>query len=133
MGRRPTRSVANVIAAIVTALAGGFGAVARYGLELALTRRLPHPWIRLLVINVSGSALLGLVSGLAAGALLTDDLAMVLGAGLLGGYTTFSAASLASVRLANDRRWSAALASSLGMLVASTVAAGAGLMIGLSL
>ena len=57
----------------------------------------------------------------------------MLGAGFLGGYTTFSAASLATVRLVEERRWAASLASSLGMLLASVAAAGIGLAIGLAL
>lgn len=122
-----------MITVLVTALAGGLGAASRYGLELALTRRLPHPWVRLMVINVSGSALLGLVTGLAAGRILPDGVAAVIGAGFLGGYTTFSAASLATLRLVEERRWGAALASSLGMLSTSTLAAGVGLIAGLSL
>lgn len=122
-----------MISVLLTALAGGFGAASRYGLDLALARRLPHPWLRLMVINISGSALLGLVTGLAASQLVPVGIATIIGAGFLGGYTTLSAASLATLRLVEERRWDASLASSLGMLFTATLAASVGVMIGLSL
>lgn len=117
----------------LAALAGGFGAAARSALDTALAGRLRDGWVRLMVINVSGSALLGLTTGLAAHRLLTPDVATILGTGFLGGYTTFSAASLASVRLVEERRWAASVVSSLGMLLGSAAAAALGLVVGLSL
>jgi fluoride exporter len=117
----------------LTALVGGLGAAARFALDTALADRLTESWLRLMVINVSGSALLGLLTGLAAGGLLPPDLRLVLGAGLLGGYTTFSAASLATSRLVEERRWAAGLLSSLGMLVGAAAAGALGLALGLAL
>jgi CrcB protein len=122
-----------MIVILLTALAGGFGAAARYALDVTLSRRVDRAWARLLVINVSGSAVLGLLAGLVSDRVLGTDLHLVLGAGFLGGYTTFSAASLATVRLVAERRWVASLASSLGMLLASVAAAGIGLAAGLAL
>jgi CrcB protein len=121
-----------MISVILTALAGGFGATARFALDGVLARRLDDGWIRLLLINVSGSAVLGLLAGLAAHRGLGAELQLILGAGFLGGYTTFSAASLATVRLVEARRWAASAASSLGMLLGS-VAAALGVVIGLGL
>jgi fluoride exporter len=118
---------------VLTALAGGLGAAARYALDTALTRRWNESWLRLMVINVSGSALLGLLAGLAADRVVAPDVVLVLGSGFLGGYTTFSAASLATVRLIEQRRWSLALASSLGMLLGATGAAALGLLAGRAL
>jgi fluoride exporter len=117
----------------ITALAGGLGAAARFALDAALTRRLAEGWLRLMIINISGSALLGLLAGLAAHRLLTPDAQTVLGAGFLGGYTTFSAASLATVRLVEEHRWPPSLASSLGMLLGSVAGAAFGLVAGLAL
>jgi CrcB protein len=122
-----------MIILLLTALAGGFGAAARFALDVTLSRRVDHGWVRLLVINASGSAVLGLLAGLVGNRVVGADLHLVLGAGFLGGYTTFSAASLATVRLVEERRWAASLASSLGMLVASVAAAGIGLAVGLAL
>ena len=107
-GPRPPGQPMIVI--MLTALAGGFGAAARFALDTALTARVRDGWVRLMVINVSGSALLGLTAGLGASRLLAPDVQLVLGAGFVGGYTTFSAASLATVRLVEERRWAASLA-----------------------
>lgn len=122
-----------MITALLAALAGGVGAATRYGVEVALAGRLSHAWTRLMVINISGSILLGLLTGLAVERLLPADLQLILGSGLLGGYTTFSAASVATVTLLEERRWPVSLASSLGMLLGSAAAAALGLVVGLSL
>lgn len=67
-------------------LAGGLGAVARYGLSGIAAGRLGSAG-GTVVVNLLGSFLLGLVLGTLAG-----DLAAVLGIGFLGGFTTFSTA-----------------------------------------
>lgn len=122
-----------MITAALAAIAGGFGALARYGLDTALARRLSDGWHRLLVINIGGSALLGVLAGLASAQVVHPEIQLIVGAGFLGGYTTFSAASLATVELAEERRWPATLLSSLGMLVSSSAAAALGLVLGSAL
>ena len=108
------------------ALAGGLGAVARLVLDGAVRQRVPgHPWGTVLV-NLTGSLLLGLVAGLGAGAALSPSAQLVAGTGFLGGYTTFSAASVETVRLVRDGRWSASLLHGLGMLVGSVALAALG-------
>ena len=72
------------------------------------------------------------LTGLALGHMLSAEWLLVLGGGLLGGYTTFSTASVETVRLLQQRRYLPALAVGLGMLVASVAAAGLGLWLGLS-
>ncbi len=69
---------------IAVAAAGALGAVARYlvGAAVASRHRAGFPWATL-AVNISGCLALGLVVDRAA--------APVLGTGLLGGYTTFSA------------------------------------------
>jgi CrcB protein len=116
---------------LLAALAGGLGAAARFVLDSLLHAWLPTPYpTGTAVINVTGSLLLGLVTGLGAGGLLPADLQVVLGTGLLGGYTTFSTASVETVRLARAGRYRAALAHSLGMLVTCTACAALGLLAG---
>jgi CrcB protein len=66
---------------------GGAGALARFGLTLLIADRLhPHLPLGTLAVNVSGSFLLGLM----AGAAVEGDARLILGAGALGAYTTFS-------------------------------------------
>jgi CrcB protein len=66
---------------------GGCGALARFGLTLFVADRLhPHFPAGTLLVNLSGAFLLGLL----AGASVEGDARLLLGAGLLGSYTTFS-------------------------------------------
>ena len=116
------------------AAAGGVGAATRLLLDGLVRTRLGGAFpYGTMIINVSGSLLLGFVTGLAMIHLLTPELSLVLGVGLLGGYTTFSTASFETVRLAQARRYLAALATGVGMLVASVAAAALGLWAGLAL
>ncbi|WP_028473154.1 fluoride efflux transporter CrcB [Nocardioides alkalitolerans] len=113
------------------ALAGGGGAGLRFVVDGAVRARLGDgfPWGTWLV-NLSGSFALGLMTGLAASTLLPDDLGLVLGTGLLGGYTTFSTAAVDTVLLAREGRHAAALLNGVGMLVVAVVAAAAGYALG---
>ncbi|MEM1411410.1 MAG: CrcB family protein [Pseudomonadota bacterium] len=87
----------DVLLHAVFALGGGLGAVARYGLTLAITHRYP---VSTLVVNVLGSFLLGL--GLAVlwdvpGLLGEQERRLV--AGFCGGFTTFSSFAYQSLDL----------------------------------
>ncbi len=87
---------------LLVALAGGLGAVARFLVDAVvgrLTRRTGLP-LGTLAVNATGSFLLGWLAGW--WALHTGDpgYRIVLGTGFLGGYTTFSTASVEAVRLA---------------------------------
>ena len=78
---------------VLLALAGGVGAACRLVLDGVIRSRTSGalPWGTIL-INVTGSFLLGVLTGLAGHHLLPSDLQAVLGTGFLGGYTTFSTA-----------------------------------------
>ena len=116
---------------LAVAAAGGLGAVARLVVDGALRSwlRIGYP-IGTTIINVTGSFLLGLVTGLALAHGLSPEWRAVLGTGFLGGYTTFSTASYETVRLAQQRRYRAALVNGVGMLVLALAAAGLGLWLG---
>ncbi len=118
---------------MLAALAGGVGAVLRFILDGAVTRRLAqrtqgpaYPY-GILAVNLSGSLLIGLLVG-AVGSL--GPLSTVLGVGALGGYTTFSTASFDTVRLLQRGRPLSALANGLGQLLLAAAAAGVGLALG---
>lgn len=86
----------SLIAWIGVAVLGGCGALARFGLTLLVADRLhPHLPLGTLAVNVSGSFLLGLLAGTA----LEGDARLLLGAGALGSYTTFSTWMLETQRL----------------------------------
>ena len=124
----------NALTVLAVCLAGGAGAAARLVLDgLIRTRvRATYP-VATIVINVTGSLLLGLMAGLAAGQLLPHSVHLIAGTGLLGGYTTFSTASFETVRLLQEGRVLAGVLYGLGSLVVTTAVAGLGLVIGLSL
>lgn len=117
---------------LAIAIAGGLGAAARFVLDglIRSATDIRLPWATIL-INISGSLLLGLVTGLAAGRVLPEAWQLILGTGFLGGYTTFSTASFETVGLLRDRRWVAAALNGFGVLVCSVAVAGAGLWLGL--
>jgi len=116
------------LVAFLAALAGGVGAVARYALDTRITRRVggPFPW-GTVVINVSGSFALGLITGFADAHTHSSSWALVLGAGFLGGYTTFSTASVQAAELFGRRRAALGFTYAGGMLAAALLAAAAGL------
>ena len=120
---------------LAIAAAGGLGAALRLLVDGAVrsaslrARWLPFP-LATTVINVTGSFGLGLLTGLAASAGMPHEWLLVGGGGLMGGYTTFSTASVETVRLLGGRRWAAGLLAGVGMLVLSVAAALLGLVVG---
>lgn len=112
---------------LLIAVAGGLGAASRLVVDGIVRSRVSttFPWATVL-INVSGSFLLGVLVGLGAG----DHWQAVVGTGFLGGYTTFSTASFETAGLLLDRRPLAAAANGLGVLVACVAAASGGFALG---
>lgn len=88
-------------------LLGGAGAVARFLVDAGVTARAAHAFaLGILVVNISGTLLLGILVG----ASVHGDAERLIATGLLGSYTTFSTWMLDSHRLAvGGRRRAAAL------------------------
>jgi CrcB protein len=108
---------------MLVALAAGVGAVLRYLVDRAVP---PHHFPRgTIVVNTSGSFLLGVVVG--------GDLGAVLGAGLLGGYTTLSTYAVETVALLERDRPRAALLNVGLSAVLGVAAAWLGLALGKAL
>ncbi|WP_223624603.1 CrcB family protein [Microbacterium sp. EST19A] len=118
----------NPLLFLGAALAGGVGAVLRYLVDLGVARFAGRrlPW-GILLVNISGSFALGLVTTA------LPEAAFLLGAGLLGGYTTFSTAMLDTVALWRDGERPASALNAVGMLLLGLVAAGLGLALGAAL
>ncbi len=83
------------------------GANARYVVGQIVARQLGSDFpFGTLIINVSGSFLIGLIFTLLADRLLADThWRLLLVIGLLGGYTTFSSFSLETIALLQVGRW----------------------------
>jgi CrcB protein len=118
------------VIALWLSIAGGVGAATRYVVDSRVHGRWPVEFpIGTLGINVTGSFILGILTGLVIAHGASGDLRTIAGTGFCGGYTTFSAASVEAVRLAEQRRWVPCLAYAAGSLVLALLAAGAGLAI----
>jgi CrcB protein len=110
------------------AVAGAVGAPCRYLLDRFVSERIGgrFPW-GTLVINVSGSLLLGLIVGAALYHALPNTPKVILGTGFCGAYTTFSTWTYETVRLLEDGDATNALRNALYGVIASGAAAGLGL------
>lgn len=110
------------------ALAGGAGAVARFVLDGAIRGRWrsEFPWATL-VVNVTGSFLLGVVTGLALWHGEPSQARVIIGVGFCGGYTTFSTASVETVRLLQRGAYWAGAGNAVGSLAVTVAAAAGGL------
>jgi CrcB protein len=76
---------------------------------------------------------LGLILGFAGGRMLPGSWSIVIGVGLVGGFTAFSTTSLQTVRLLQERRVWLAVANSFGMLAVAVFVAALGLWLGAAL
>jgi fluoride exporter len=121
--------------AVAIAAAGALGALARYGLEGFVSRRLPgaFPW-GTFAVNISGAFVLGFVF-----TVMTEQLTVapwIRGAvtiGFLGAYTTFSTLSFETYRLAEDGALGIAAANAVGSLAAGLAAVYLGVVAGRAL
>jgi CrcB protein len=116
---------------VVVSLAGGVGAALRFVLDGVVKGRWRFPLpLGTLLINVSGSLVLGVLTGLGSAGVLASPIVAALGTGMMGGYTTFSTASVETVQLFRSGRTGLAVAYGVGMLVVSVGASALGLWLG---
>lgn len=113
---------------VVLALAGGLGAAARFVVDTLVTRtrRVGVP-VGTIVVNATACLLLGALTGWLLGHPGHDGVRAVLGVGFLGGYSTFSTASVEGARLLLTGRVLAGAVHALGMLLVCLAATVAGL------
>jgi CrcB protein len=120
-------------------LAGGLGALTRYAFNATVVRwwkaRASDTWARfpagVFLINVSGAAVLGLITGYVAAnaTAAANDFATIVGVGFLGAYTTFSTEEWQELGLLRSNATMEGVAL-LGSLFASLLLAGLGLWLG---
>jgi CrcB protein len=108
-------------------VAGGIGAVLRFLLDGAVTTRLSGRFPSgTLMVNLSGAFILGLLDGI----VLPKDLALLIGTGVIGSYTTFSTWMYESQRLGEERQGLYALANIGLSLAGGLLLGGFGLWMG---
>ncbi|MDH2910819.1 MAG: fluoride efflux transporter CrcB [Candidatus Eremiobacteraeota bacterium] len=114
---------------LTVALGGGLGAAARYVVNYLVVQRVgPGFPFGTLLINVTGSLLIGIIAELAATRTfgMPSSARLFLAVGVLGGYTTFSTFALDTVTLLGDRALGIATMYALGSVVLGILAAFAG-------
>lgn len=110
------------------ALASGLGSVARYALDRAVACRLGRAFpYSTLLINVTGSFMLGLTLGWSMHHGLASGPTLLIGTGFAGGYTTLSTWAWETLMLAREGRRLRALANVLASISAGLLATAAGL------
>jgi CrcB protein len=91
----------NMLTWVGVLLIGGTGSVLRFLVDRAVGKRVGRAFpFGTLTVNISGSAVLGLVTGLA----LDREAALLAGTAAVGSFTTFSTWMLESQRLAEERQ-----------------------------
>jgi CrcB protein len=109
---------------------GAVGSAARYGVgKLTLASLGPdYPW-GTLAVNLIGGFLMGVLAGMLARTVGSEHTRLLLGVGVLGGFTTFSAFSLDTVLMIERGQLSVAIV----YVVVSTIGAILALFAGLHL
>lgn len=114
--------------ALVVAVAGGAGAVLRALLIHHVGLRQPDPLpVGTMLVNASGSFVLGILTGLSLYHGLGSHALAVAGVGLCGGYTTWSTASWETIHLLHTGHRTRAVVYTVGGLAVCLAAAAAGI------
>ncbi|MBX3483017.1 fluoride efflux transporter CrcB [Phenylobacterium sp.] len=117
---------------LLVAVGGAFGATLRYLLGVQAFRSLGSGWpYGTLMANVLGGFAMGVLAGVLAlrGGADQERWRLLLGVGVLGGFTTFSAYSLEVALMIERREWASAFVYSLGSVVLSVSALFLGLLL----
>lgn len=115
---------------LLIAIGGGIGAMGRHGLgQLSLRLFGPGFPVGTFAANVLGGLLMGLLVGWLATKDGGHELRLLLGVGLLGGFTTFSAFSLDAFQMIERGRIGAASAYVGGSVILAIAALALGLLI----
>ena len=117
-----------MILSMVVGLTAGLGALCRYVLDQVVEHQHDSVFpFGTFVVNITGSFLLGLVTGLSLHHGLPEEPTVALSAGFCGGYTTWSTFALETLTLSREGNVLAATANLGASLAVGLAAAAAGL------
>jgi fluoride exporter len=115
---------------VLVTVFGGLGAATRFVVDGWIRGRwstgLP---VATIAVNVSGSLLIGFLAGGLADGGIAPDVYVVAATGFCGGYTTFSTATVETVRLAQAGAYRKAVLNAFGTLLVTVLAAAAGIAV----
>ena len=116
---------------VLVGIGGGAGAIARYLTGVAYVRAAGpgQPYIATLICNVVGGLLMGVLIGVLTRTGASDRVRLLLGVGVLGGYTTFSSFSLEAVMMLERRAYGTFAAYVAGSVTLSVLALIVGLVV----
>ncbi len=117
---------------ILVAVGGATGAMARYALGVQALRLWGPGWpFGTFLANLSGGLLMGVLAGYLAhrGGADQERLRVLLGVGLLGGFTTFSAFSLETALMIERRTYGQAFTYAVASVLLSVLALFVGLLL----
>ena len=120
----------NFISLILAILAGGVGAGLRYSATVFAPAKKDGFPFAVFVVNAVGSLLVGLFTALLANALVSPEVAFVLGAGFCGGFTTMSTFAVESIERLRAGNWMVAGLNIVGSTAVGLLAVGAGYLLG---
>ena len=115
---------------LLVAAGGALGALSRYALDRAAVAVLGPTVLGILLINVTGSFLLGIFVAASDSFGWPSSARMLVAVGFLGSYTTFSTLTVASVQLAESGELTRAALNIIGSICLGLAAAVAGVLVG---
>ncbi|MBA3396763.1 MAG: fluoride efflux transporter CrcB [Deltaproteobacteria bacterium] len=111
---------------LLVGIGGAVGSIARYHIGLASMKRWPgFPW-GTLAVNLLGSFVLSLVMALVLKGRFDDTTRIVLGVGVLGGFTTYSSFNYETIALVHAGSYGRAVAYVVATLLGCLVVGVAG-------
>jgi CrcB protein len=119
------------MSSLLIAVGGAVGTLARYWCTIGLGELLGTAFpFGTFAVNLIGSFLLGIIAQALSGATFGGtDLRLILGVGVMGGFTTYSSFNLETLRLFQQGELTKALGYLFGTLVACLAAGAAGLVL----
>ena len=116
---------------IIVGLAGALGAISRHAADIGLRRWFPNgPSIGILLVNLVGSFVLGIVVGVASHQMLNENVRLGVAVGFCGAFTTFSTFAAELAGLVNEGKHRMLLQWTALMVIGGGVAAYAGVAFG---
>ena len=116
---------------IIVGLAGALGAISRHAADIGLRRWFPNgPSIGILLVNLVGSFVLGIVVGVASHQMLNENVRLGVAVGFCGAFTTFSTFAAELAGFVNEGKHRMLLQWTALMVIGGGVAAYAGIALG---